>query len=85
MTDKNVIANVVVSCLDLLIFGNFNAIVTYESVAYKKKMILRYQLSGKMTPYLKRNMENVFYTSPFILKYYLYVSISVRLGGKKLT
>ena len=28
--------NVVVSCLSLLILGNFNAIVTYESVAYKK-------------------------------------------------
>ena len=28
--------NVVVSCLSLLILGNFNAIVTYKSVAYKK-------------------------------------------------
>ena len=36
MASKNVMGNVVVSCLSLLILGNFNAIVTYGSVAYKK-------------------------------------------------
>ena len=75
VTSKNVMGNVVVSCLSLLIFGNFNAIVTYESVAYKKHDIKiptewkNDSLSKK--EHGKRVLDIAFY--PEILFLYIYL------------
>ena len=76
--------NVGVSCLRLLLLENFNTIVTYESVAYKKhgiKIVPVERKNNSLTEkeYEKQVLHIVFY--PEILSLCI---ISIRLGGKKI-